>query len=83
MRFALAIVVLAGGLGGCGTLNTSGMSELCRNEYNSCLDTCQSPTRASNRFPEGPASNKPQNTETDFDTPSCVSACNERAKSCS
>ena len=83
MRFALAIAMLAGGLGGCATLNTSGMSEPCRDEYNACLDTCQAPSRASNRFPEGPASNKPRNTEVDFDTPGCVSECNERAKSCS
>ncbi len=70
------------GLAGCATLSTSGMSEPCRNEYNACLDTCQPPPRATNRFPEGPASSKPQDTEFDFDTPGCVSSCNERAKSC-
>lgn len=82
MRLALAIALLTGAQLGCATLNTSGMSEPCRNAYNACLDTCQPPSRASNRFPEGPASNKPQNTETDFDTPGCVNQCNERAKSC-
>lgn len=82
MRLALAITVLTGLMCGCATLNTSGMSETCRNTYNACLDTCQAPPRASNRFPEGPASDKPQNTEVDFDTPGCVSECNERAKNC-
>lgn len=85
MRTCLGIVLLAGvlsGLAGCATVSTSGMSELCRNEYNSCLDTCQPSDRAPSRFPEGPASNKPQDTGIDFDTPGCVNRCNERAKSC-
>ncbi len=65
-------------LSSCATLNTAGMSDSCRNLYNSCLSNC--PTAdASRRVPPGPSLNS---TQPMADVAQCTNRCNEQAKKC-
>ena len=60
----------------CATLNTSGMSEPCRNLYNACLNLCPG---ASTRNPPGTNLNTQR---LQIDVASCTNDCNGRAKQC-
>ncbi len=62
------------GVAGCATLDTSKMSERCRDIYNACLDGCPKPMRSAT----------PEQSRFDLDmvTPDCVDRCNKDVKLC-
>ena len=66
------MLLAAVAVGGCATLSTAGMSAECSNLYNACLDGCPKPRQAAD----------PHDAQLDFDTPSCVDACNRNARGC-
>jgi hypothetical protein len=68
----------------CAALNTMGMSEVCKNRYNSCLDSCPEARRAAGGPP--PMSNAPPVDGSDrhlqISVAQCTEQCNAQAKSC-
>ena len=80
-RFSPMFVTLL--ISACATLNTSGMSEQCRDLYNACLNSCpQASRRAPTSDFDRVSQSSPSGPGLDPGTAKCTNDCNDLAKSC-
>jgi hypothetical protein len=76
LRLFCALLLLCS----CAALNTMGMSESCKNQYNACLNGC--PDAARMGSPEPPPTAPGTNHDLNPQIASCTDACNKAANNC-
>ena len=74
MRSIVLLILLSS----CATISTAGMSESCKNSYNSCLNACPEAPRQGAISPTAPG----PSGNIDPGIAACTARCNEQSTKC-